>query len=224
MLRLALAAGLAMAVAGASFAAAQQSPEPAARTDPRAGIERAKAAGMRVDPAAEELMAQAPPGSCANDPTQATCPKAEAIVRAPIPARLVTPAELTAVSARAGAAKTTAKARAAQMPADRCSMFATAPFKEGGVMKGDGGAQCWGGDIQRMEFYGSLHKQYNGAWYQMDVDADAINGPGTAWAHPRYTCANSAYRYWFHRIELYVLWMNTWYADTFRAWAWKYCG
>jgi hypothetical protein len=46
----------------------------------RAGIEKAKAAGIKIDPAAEELMARAPIGTCANDPTLAKCPPAHAVV------------------------------------------------------------------------------------------------------------------------------------------------
>jgi hypothetical protein len=230
MLRRALAMSVTALTLGATLAVAQPAAEPTSNMDPRAGIEKAKAAGMQIDPAAEELMAQAPPGSCANDPTQETCPPADRFVRVDRVPERMTSSEFAgwANAARAGATKSRVvknpRARAAQMPWERCSWYGTDPYKEGGVMKGDAGAQCWGGDILRMELYSVLQKQYEGTWYGMDTDLDAVNGPGTTIANARYTCVNTAYRYWRHQIELYVNHFGTWYAASHRFYRWRYCG
>ena len=69
-------------------------------TPERAGIAHAKEAGMYVDPAVEEMMARAPIGSCANDPTLAKCPSAHAIV-------LVEPAEVSGPAAPTSGVGTT---------------------------------------------------------------------------------------------------------------------
>jgi hypothetical protein len=48
-----------------------------------AGIAKAKAAGVQIDPAVEEAMARAPVGSCPNDPTQPNCPHATRVLESP---------------------------------------------------------------------------------------------------------------------------------------------
>lgn len=82
-------------------------------TPERAGIAHAKEAGMYVDPAVEEMMARAPIGSCANDPTLAKCPSAHAIV-------LVEPAEVSGPAApTSGVGTTGAQTFAPLVPSSR---------------------------------------------------------------------------------------------------------
>lgn len=70
----ACAVTLVFAAAAHSLSTQDMSPQ-----EPAAGVERAKAAGIRIDAAAERAMVQAPIGSCFNDPTQAKCPPAHAV-------------------------------------------------------------------------------------------------------------------------------------------------
>jgi hypothetical protein len=56
---------------------------PAHAHDTRQGIANARAAGIAVDPRAAPLMAEAPAGTCANDPTRPKCPRVHAVVYLP---------------------------------------------------------------------------------------------------------------------------------------------
>jgi hypothetical protein len=58
--------------------------QPALATEPeRQGIENSRKAGIYVDPLMERFMAQAPIGTCVNDPSRTHCPDVTAIVYAP---------------------------------------------------------------------------------------------------------------------------------------------
>src|SRR4051794_34062797 len=53
---------------------------PSEAHNPRQGADNARLAGITVDPRAAALMAEAPAGTCANDPTLPKCPPAHAVV------------------------------------------------------------------------------------------------------------------------------------------------
>jgi hypothetical protein len=208
--------------------------------DPRAGIERAKAEGMVIDPLVEPLMAEAPLGSCINDPTQAQCPAARAVVYAPeffnIPKaeRLPRPRFDHALSARAiKAAKRAAtlrgriKARSAQNPGFGCHMKVNegSPYKAAGYEQMDAQHYCTV-TIQDLDIYLRLRKYYSGQWYNMTNRWFYPTNVNRHWyGSLRYDCTSlSVYRQWQAEMHAYTMYNNVWYAGYHQRQASDYCG
>jgi hypothetical protein len=173
---------------------------------PRDGIEKARKGGIYVDPASEELMAKAATGSCPNDPTQAKCPKAQAVVRVYPDAdgryELVPPA--------------TASRHAHAAAAPWCSFGFSDVYKAAGYAQGDTSNECYT-KVRRMEIYGTLYKLYNGRWYTMVTRSQVKNfdptSTGKVAAHPRWQCVpNSPYRSWQLEASAYTYSQGVWYA------------
>lgn len=123
-------------------------PRASAADDPegakRAGIEKAKNAGVMIDPNAEAAMAFAPIGTCANDPAQEKCPPAKAVVHVESDAlgyyTLTSPG---------------ATARTASMRAPSCRFVHSAIYLTAGYLQGDATNECYHA-IRRQELYGTL--------------------------------------------------------------------
>lgn len=170
-------------VIAAIIAAALLVAVPAQAQDRRAGIERAKAQGMDIDPRAERYMAQAPVGSCANDPTQAKCPRAERVV----------------FTGAAAATSIKARARGAQAEACRLRTNYPSPYKYQGQawMKGEQFCIAYPPVVYH-ELYGALYKWYNAKRYLMASRLSTGGSPGNwLFVTVRYDCTTHAvWRTW----------------------------
>jgi hypothetical protein len=160
-----------------------------ARTDDIAkrGIARAKAAGIRIDPAAEPIMEAAPAGSCLNDPTQGQCDPPERIV--------ATDSEANALISF-------------------CWVYATSLVKSTGNARAYGKFSCTGvADV--MELYVTLWMRWkDGVLHQECVGAHppAGPGPGSIYANCAAPCRDDATRYFHEEAEGYAEAYGDWYA------------
>jgi hypothetical protein len=185
------------------------------QTDPRAGIENARKAGIKVDPAAEADMARAPIGSCGNDPTLEGCPPAHAYVHVDVGPdgsyELTPPASTaTATTARASTAKKKVRALASAGP--MCTLRASVPYRAAGYAQADATHECYS-NITRHELYGQLKKWYDGQWVNMETGFSWHDGPGKIETHPRYRCVKlDVWRNWRHVASSYTNLYGTWYA------------
>jgi hypothetical protein len=190
---------------------------PAQAQDRRAGIEKARAAGIYVDPAVEPMMAAAPLGSCQNDPTLPQCSKAvKRIVYAP---------EFFGLDrARIGAASKP-KAR---MAGQGCYLKITdqSPYKAAGLEQMDANHYCIV-HIQDLDIYLALLKHYNGSWRTMINRWFWPPYPYENWwyGHLSYDCqSQSVYRHWRARADAYAEYRGTVYAAYVNRYNWDYCG
>lgn len=213
-----LIAGLlvaAVSVTGVAAVNAQEpAPSPEAQAGGPAGAERARAAGIYVEPAAAERMAAAPKGTCANDPTLPKCPAAHSFVTPPtqVSADGATVTSSVEGSSQEGSGSTEGAAQEMQMGGAHCSHHADDPEYYFGVMLGSGSANCTG--TSRMELYVSLAREnYRGnpGFTTLDTEAD-FQASGFAGATAQYNCHHSATRSYRTRAELYWLHNGTWYA------------
>jgi hypothetical protein len=170
----------------------------ASRVDARAGIARAHLAGINIDPEAEALMAQAPAGTCLNDPTQPKCPVINEVIRAATVERpdgslayalAATPAERSSATVAADGAE----AQAAALP--QCFVRAGYPYYAAGSAWGDGAHQCTAA-VSSQELFVSLERTTNGVWRLMD--SRYASGPGgiTIRRTARYDCGHANERHY----------------------------
>ena len=162
---------------------------------------------MLVDPAAEAMMAQAPVGTCTNDPTLAGCPPAGAVV-------YEGGSSFAPISGPATATISRVKARAAQI--DQCAVRVTpqSPYKAAGYAQMDGNNMC-SAAVTTQELYCYLEKfaVATNKWTQMDVTGPRYGGPGmTIRCSARYNCTSGALRAWRARAVAYALLEGIWYA------------
>jgi len=184
--------------------------------DQRAGIEHARAAGIIVDPAAEDAMMRAPVGSCANDPTRTGCPPAKAYVQVELDVNggYIVPGGAPASSSDAAAMAASATRATAAADVLPCFFRGSAVYKSAGYAQGDAAQDCWDPNTQRSELYGTLYKYYSGNWYQMVTRSAAKNGTGSISVHPRWDCVpNSPRRSWNFTANGYAEIGGTWYAS-----------
>jgi hypothetical protein len=177
----------------------------------RAGIEKAKAAGIKIDPAAEELMARAPSGTCANDPTLPKCPPAHAVVftGSTSYADDGTPVALSPST-------THRRPPVAHAAIDQCRVRVTdrSPYKAVGMAQMDAQNYC-SAAVTTHELYGVLRKYYNGQWYAMASRYKGGGIPGkTLYVSVRYDCTATPVRAWVARADAYALLRGVWYAGT----------
>lgn len=152
------------------------------------GVDRAKAAGIKVDPGAEEAMKQAPADSCYGDPTQAKCPPAKRIA-APVQSEFYGEAAPPAENETANASATKTKAKAAQAP--QCAVRANAPYFAAGLAQGFGANQCYA-TVTRHELYVSLYDYISTGRRLLDSRSAAGTGASTIRAEPRFNCNHAA--------------------------------
>jgi hypothetical protein len=150
--------------------------------DQRAGIERARAAGIFIDAKAEQLMANAPIGSCFNDPTQPKCPPARAMSgeqgtdRGPDGGVAYAPSGDADATSATTSRRTGATANAAAYT-PQCFLYASVPDYFVAAVHGDGTNICTSA-VTKHELYVNLDKYYSTKWYQMDIGFNT-GGPGT---------------------------------------------
>lgn len=187
----------------------------------RRGIAKAKAAGIEIDSkAVEGAMARAPVGSCPNDPTQPKCPKAEAMAEGE--GSVWGPDVTAARTAQAGKGK--AWARAAQWPW-YCQLYWNSdnPYKAAGWAQMNASTTCTSA-IEYHELYGSLHKRYNGEWYQMSYHALGAPGGVTIRVRAYYDCTASVSRYWRANADAWALYAGAWHYKGRDGFNWLACG
>jgi hypothetical protein len=192
-----------------------------APTDKRDGIDRAKKAGIVIDPAAEEDMAAAPVGSCPNDPSQSTCPPARAVVHVDVDEDgfyvlekpdANTPAKTAAAVAQLKAKTSKAATTATALAPPICALRGSIPYAAAGYAQADASHECYTTAITRHELYDSTHKLYNGYWTQMASGAD-MAATRKLYVHPTYKCVKlDVRRYWRHKYIAYTLYNDTWYS------------
>jgi len=156
-----------------------------------AGVERARAAGVRISPDAAAAMARAPAGTCMNEPTLAKCSGVKEVVAGgfqSVPESAFNPPEPLA--------RSTPRARAAQS----LSCFITARRPEmlnvsGNYRaRGQGDSFCTSGVVVQ-ELYVDLER-YQGGWGNIANDAARANDGRQITAIARYDCYHfDAYNY-----------------------------
>lgn len=198
-----LATTCALALVIGPTAATAQSPE---QSRSREGIANARAAGMDVDPRVEFMMARAPLGSCANDPTLPSCPPAHAVRFAAPDGPVI------------GFASLDRREPLARATAFDCIVRVTAqsPYKAAGYAQMDSNNQC-GFDVTRHELYARLVKYYAGDWHTMSIDVIAGIGGQTIYRSSRYRCTATPIRLWRAEADAYALKNGVWWdGSTFR--------
>lgn len=180
-----LKAALAVAILASVFAAPSSAQaQLGGDSQARAGIEKAKATGIAVDPTVEAAMARAPVGSCPNDPTQPRCPKATRVVESPT----LELADGSIAFAPGPAATATRKARAAQWPWQcQLRLSDASPYKAAGYAQMNTSATC-STAVSAFELYGFLRKYYNGQWYNMASAGRRAAGGQAIHLHVAYNC------------------------------------
>jgi hypothetical protein len=167
---------------------------PAQARHDRSGIEKARVAGIRIGRGAGHIMARAPRGSCANDPTRFTCPPIRAVRVARTHKRLARAAQIDQCAVRLGATP-------------------ESPYKAAGMAQADGHNQCYA-SVTWHQLFTSLFKfkTSNEKWTQMAVkSAGPSPGGTTIHASARYDCESGALRAWHPRAEGYAMLEGTLY-------------
>jgi hypothetical protein len=194
---------------------------PTQARDSRQGIDNARAAGMSVDPRAEVLMARAPIGTCANDPTLPKCPPAHAVV--------FTGSTSYGDDGTSVAPSTTTPHRrppVALAAIDQCRVRVTdqSPYKAVGMAQMDAQNYC-STAVTTHELYGVLRKHYNGQCYAMASRYKSGGLPGrTLYLSVRYDCTATPLRAWEARADAYALLRGVWYAGTQSRYDNLHCG
>jgi hypothetical protein len=170
---------------------------------------KARAAGIAVDPGAERLMQEAPTGSCFNDPTQATCPRASRVAAATpgvaqgdgsIGFALVAPAPGPAL----------ANAAAAGVP--QCFVKSDRPFFAAGLAQGNGAQTCTAA-VTRQELYVTLYDYVSTGRRQLDTRASSGGGGTTLRGSPKFDCYHPVNARQYQTLaEGYALLQGVWYA------------
>jgi hypothetical protein len=192
----------------------------------RQGIENSKKAGIYVDPLIEPYMAEAPIGSCVNDPSQEDCPKVKAIVYAPeffsIPEDQ-RPKTATSSSNRKRAERIVA--RAAAWFNCGLKLVRDSPYKAAGYEQMDGQNMCFE-PIQDLDVYMALDKYYSYQWNTMTNRWFYPTNPNQyPWSGSlRYACTATPHRHWRARMDAYVVYKGVWYGGSTQATGWDYCG
>jgi hypothetical protein len=175
---------------------------PSGAQSPRQGVDNARRAGIAVDPRAALLMAEAPAGSCANDPTLPTCPPAHAVVYR---GAMVAPS-LAAPRSDPLAA----------MAIDQCRVRVTvqSPYKAVGLAQMDAQNVC-SIAVTTHELYGLLRSFKRGKWWAIAGRLQAHGAPGKRISvHVRYKCRRARLRAWEAHADAWSLLRGVWYAGS----------
>lgn len=173
-------------------------------------------------------MAQAPIGSCINDPSRDECPPATAMVYDPdffsIPEDQRPKVEVNVSRNRAK------RIIARRLMAYNCGVkfVRESPYKAAGYEQADALNLCFD-PISDLDVYMRLDKYYNGQWY---------SGMASRWFFPtnpnqypwngslRYACIDgSVNRKWRALVDAFALYKGVWYLG--EAWGgpnWNHCG
>jgi hypothetical protein len=214
---------LAALVAGLAVAA------PAQAQNPRAGIEHAKTAGIFIDPLVEPLMAEAPAGSCLNDPTEQDCPRVRAVVYAPdffhVPESQRPPVASAVASRKASKRAARIRARAAVVFNCYLKVNLTSPYYSAGYEQADGQHYCLD-TITDLDLYFVLYKYYNYKWNNMAYRWFYPTNVNAYWhGSIRYACVStSVKRNWLAKLSSWVVYKGTLYAAVSQREHTDYCG
>jgi hypothetical protein len=186
----------------------------------REGIENARKAGIKIDPAAEAAMARAPIGSCPNDPSQSRCPRATAVIQVEVDAngnyRLEQPTGTAAQETRV-------RAKAAAVPQCGLNVKESSPDKSYGRARMIAQNVC-AGTVTRHELYSQLLKFWNNDWVIMNTDFHAAIGGQSIFATTYANCTITSQRFWRAQADAYALLGGTWYAATQARQRYLNCG
>jgi hypothetical protein len=191
----------------------------------RAGIAKARDGGVQIDPDAAVLMARAPQGSCANDPTQDKCPPIRAVVRSdtvdmPDGSVAYGPG-VTATTAAASSASTAPVARAAQVP--QCFLRANYPYYSAGWAWGEGVNTCTAAAEEQLLYVWLKRTNADSVWVQLDVRSAEKLGGGTIRRTAGYNCGHSNQRHYMTQSDGYSVVGGTMYAATAQRREWLTC-
>jgi hypothetical protein len=188
----------------------------------KAGIAKARAAGIAVDPAVTRIMARAPHGTCLNNPALAKCPAIKAVVLSNTEEM---PDGSLAYGPSLGAANATAAklgpvARAAQVP--QCFLKADYPYYSGGWAWGQGVNTCTAA-ASSQALYVWLKRTTDGVWVQLDVRYAEKAGGGTIRRTAGYNCGHSNQRHYKTQSDGYSVVGGTMWAATQSKTEWLTC-
>lgn len=206
-------------------------PGVASATPPeRAGIERARAAGIFIDPAVEPLMEQAPIGTCPNDPAASGCPAVKKVVlsedfwNVPDDQRIDPPVSATGPVAATASRKV--KRLRAHAAGFACYIKVTdaSPYYAAGYAQMNANNYCVAGVVE-VDIYMVLKKLYNGAWVNMIGRWSYPSPPTKYWSgHLTWTCTSRPYRQWQAQAQGFALVNGAWYAGYATRQHALYCG
>jgi hypothetical protein len=190
-----------MRTAFAATAAALLLAAPAEAQSPRQGIANARAAGMTVDPRAEALMARAPIGTCANDPTLPGCPTVRAV-------------RFIGHSTTFGSFGTIVRptAHAAAVPQCFIRVSAQSPYKAAGRAPMNATDMCTAA-VSEQEMYAVLSMYYR-RWRNMASRYKDCTPGSTCRLHVTYRCGGAALRAWRAHADGWANLRGTWYAGS----------
>lgn len=171
------------------------------------GIARAERAGIKIDPAVREIMANAPLGSCLNDPTQSDCDTPTAIVA---DGRAFSDGSTGYADMAAPTAVLAQPAESAGVP--QCFVHATNLSKSTGSARAYGQNTC-SSAVQEQELYVQLREFQlrDHKWHQMDTGSARKAGGGSINAHADFRCQSSAIRAWENLASGYSDLNGVWY-------------
>jgi hypothetical protein len=216
-------AAIAIALASGSGLAVAQTPphdravdDPAPAVDRGAGIERARKAGITIDPAIVSLMERAPAGSCQNDPTLAGCPRVKEMIYAPRYFGLSTD-DPTANASQRGK-RLRARAPRARMSIDQCAIHVTdqSPYKAAGQAQGDYRSYC-STAVSQNDVYIALYKYDLNQQSWRLIHSRWIGNVSrgvTHYYHLANGCASNTTRAWRAQIDGYAVLNGVWYGAT----------
>lgn len=216
--------GLFVAVTATALSMAGQ----ASAQDPgpggRAGIDKAKTAGIAIDPAVEAMMARAPEGSCPNDPTQAKCGKLKAVVYAPEFFGVENPPTTSASASKVSRKIKRLRAHASYITQCIVNVSDQSPYKAAGYAQVDAKQYC-SAAVTVHYLYALALKWYNGQYVQMKTVA-SDSRPGNSWAYAsaRYYCTATVSRYWQGRADGYASLKGVLYGGSFAHYRYLNCG
>lgn len=166
-------------VATAMFAAIVVVPQTANAAPTRA--DKARAAGITVDPGAEKAMAEAPAGTCLSDPNEAKCPKVTRIAAA-VEGNSDPDFTAFAFTEEAVAPSLTF---AAGIP--QCFVKSDPPFFAAGLAQGNGAHTCTTA-ASYQELYVTLYDYISTGRRSLDVRSSSGVGGQTLRGSPKFDC------------------------------------
>jgi hypothetical protein len=176
--------------------------------------EKARAAGIAVDPGAEKAMEEAPVGSCFNDPTQEKCPRAKRIA-----ATETIELEDGSTGYAFGGASGDSSAVSSAATVPQCFLKSDPPFYAVGLAQGFGAQTC-SSAVSRHELYVTLYDYISTGWRRLDTRASSGGGGTTLRGEPKFNCYHPVSTRTYQTLaEGYALLQGVWYAGSQRDYA-----
>lgn len=183
---------------------------PAVATAAPGDAEKARAAGIAVDPGAEKAMNDAPVGSCFGNPMQAKCPKAERVATT-----LTTDVDDGYTGYAFGGSSSSPDVSQAAIP--QCFIRSETPFYAAGLAQGNGAQMCTAA-VTAQELYVTLYDYISTGRRSLDTRSSSGPGGTTLRGSPKFNCNHSAsVRQYETEAVGYGLLQGVWYAASQRA-------